>query len=143
MVDVAHAVIIPSRFLRKRSNDDPSRLVAKLLADPKYQSFLWECIFLYAAETPILLSEKLSLGQTNVDLVRNYRRFAEDFPIPLELKPKLPPLEKNPYGPPLKPKAIEDMRAHVAQLKYLYGGRTDEEFNPFTMSRAQQRAGRM
>lgn len=143
MVDVAHAVIIPSRFLRKRSNDDPSRLVAKLLADPKYQSFLWECIFLYAAETPMLLSEKLSLGQTNVDLVRNYRRFAEDFPIPLELKPKLPPLEKNPYGPPLKAKSIKDMRAHVAQLKYLYGGRTDEEFNPFTMSRAQQRAGRM
>ena len=142
MANIAHAVIIPSGLLSKRSSDEPSRLVANLLADPKYLSFFWESIFLYAAETPMQLSEKLSLGQRNIDLVRNYRRFAEDCPIPLELKPKLPPLEPNPYAPAPKAKAIKDMRSHVARLKYLYGGRTDEEFNPFTMSRAEQRAGR-
>ena len=143
MADVVRAVIIHSKFLRKRSNEVPSRLIAKLLEDPNYRSCLWESIFLYAAETPMLLSKKLSLGQTNDDLVRHYQRFAEDFPIPLELKPKLPPLEPNPYAPAPKAKAIKDMRSHVARLKYLYGGRTDEEFDPFTMSRTEQRAGRM
>lgn len=143
MIDVLRAVIVPSKFLRKRSNDEPSRLVAKMLVARDFRSYFWESIFLYAAETPMSLSEKLSLGQTNNDLVRNYQRFAEVSPIPLELKPKLPPLEKGPYGSPPRAKAIEDMRSHVARLKHLYGARTDEEFNPFTMSRAEQRAGRM
>lgn len=143
MADVVRAVIIHSNLLRKRFNEVPSRLIAKLLEDPNYRSYLWESIFLYAAETPMLLSKKLSLGQTNDDLFRNYQRFAEDVPLPLELKPKLPPLEPNPYDPAPKSKAIKDMRSHVARLKYLYGGRTDEEFDPFTMNRREQRAGRM
>ena len=143
MIDVVRAVIVPSKFLRKRSNDDPSRLVAKMLVTQDYRSYLWESIFLDAAETPMSLFEKLSLGQTNIDLVRNYQRFAEVSPIPLDLKPKLLPREKDSYGSPPRVTVIKDVRSHVARLKHLYGARTDKEFNPFTMSRAEQRAGRM
>jgi TniQ len=143
MIDVVRAVIVPSKFLRKHSNDEPSRLVAKMLMAPDYRSCLWESIFLYAAETPLSLSEKLSPGQTNNDLVRNYQRFAEISPIPLDLKPKLSPRKIDSYGSTPRVTAIKDVRSHVARLKHLYGARTDKEFNPFTMSRAEQRAGRL
>jgi hypothetical protein len=34
-----------------------------MLGDPHYRCCLWESIFLYAAETPMLITKKLSLGQ--------------------------------------------------------------------------------
>lgn len=124
LIDVVRAVIVPSGVFRKRFNDGPAQLVAKMLMAQGYRSCLWESIFLYVAETPMSLSEKLSLGQTNDDLVRNYQRFAEVAPIPLELKPKIPPLERGSCSSPPRFSAVTDMRSYVARLKHLYGARS-------------------
>lgn len=143
MADVVRAVLIPDNLLRSRSNDNPSRLTARLLEDPKYRSALWEAIFLYAAETPLLLSKMLRVGQSPSELVQHYQKLAENLPIPLALKPKLPPSKPDAFAHVNQAPAKLDIRSHVARLKQLYGRKSDESFDPFALSQAALQVGQL
>lgn len=143
MSDVVRTVLIPGDLLPKRFSGSKSIPIARVLEDPIYCAHLWETIFLYAAKTPLTLSKMLQLGQSDDNLIRYYKRLVEDFPVPLALKPKLPPPEPNRFGPPKQALEKLDFRSHVARLKQRYGPKAGDEFNPFVSSRSALWRGRL
>ncbi len=134
MVDIVRTIVIPSNVPCGYENN-PARLLARILDDRNYRGCLWETIFLFAAKTPLLLSKMLQIGQTNDDLIRNYQGLAEELPIPLALKSNVPHPKSGPFSSYKQATVNIDIRSHVARLKLLYGAKPDESFDPFTMSR--------
>lgn len=110
LADVIYKAFLPMHLHEEMKGQKLWWLTVKILADPAYSAYMWDAIFLHAAENPLRLAEHLTPGRNASKVIHSYGNVLRDLVLPAALRKER--LRHQVSTTTSRSKAFFDVRKH-------------------------------
>jgi hypothetical protein len=110
LADVLSKAFLPLHREEEITGQQLLTLTVKILADAAYSAYLWDAIFIHAAENPFRLAEYLTPGRHASEVIASYGTALAGLQLPAALRKEK--LRCKAEATHLAPRAFFDVREH-------------------------------